>query len=423
MKKLQALKVYFTLGSEAYNVVKRWQDEPLQEKVIKILSSEYFKSLSDSNKNETYEVLNFIGIIEDISIQSILLDNIFKLIKDKNLNHRYYYANCLDLICDNPSFDVTTAYDLEKNPDMNSETIYRVVKFASMGIPQMCYFEAKKWKEKANDIMEIFDLDNFKNMPNTLKDTVCLKLEEILADQEINMSQKSSILEKIYQFFHLTPSNINASKFYIYLKILLEYPKLGFVIWDIMHIADKFDKNDEDVRKWLNIYAELYIKDEVDSTDFYSIVFNDKLMAYGALDNVINGILISKIPKSELTQDIKYLLDSLDFKTAINVIQSLFKMPSKKHYDLVGSAIYRNEVIFSNRLLDFIEMVIKMPEDKLDELKHNMEYEVVYQEMSFSKAVVEYNTAAMDYLDSHSNTKSTSLVRIPIWRKRDKYKI
>lgn len=423
MKKLQALKVYFTLGEDAYNVVKKWQDESLQGKVIEIFSSESFKSLEDSNKKVAYKVLSVKATGENILEQSILLGNVFKLIKDKNLNHGYYFANCLDLICENPTFDVTAAYDLEENPDMDSEKIYRVVKFASIGISQKCYFEAKKWKDKSNDVMEIFDLDSFKNMPNALKDEVCLKLEEILVSQEFNESQKSSILERIYQFFNSVPSNISASKFYIYLKILLEYPILGFVIWDIMHTADKLGKNEEDVKKWLDIYAKLYTKDGVDSDDFYGIVFNDKLMAYGILDKVINGILTCKMPKSELTQDIKYLLDRLDFNTAINVILALFKMPSKKHYDFVGGAIYRNEVISSNRLIDFIDRVVTTPEDKLDELKHDMEYEVIYKEMPFSKATVEYNSEAMDYLDNHPGTKSTSLVRIPIHQKRDIYKI
>lgn len=43
--------------------------------------------------------------------------------------------------------------------------------------------------------------------------------------------------------------------------------------------------------------------------------------------------------------------------------------------------------------------------------------------MPFSKATIEHNSEAMDYLDSHPGTKSTSLVRIPIWQKRNKYKI
>ena len=404
-------------------VIKRWKDERLQKKLIEIFSSESFKNLEDSNKKVVYEILSVVATRGNIRDQSMLLDNVFKLIKDKNLNHSYYFSNCLYLICENPTFDVTAAYNLEENPDMLPEKIYRVIRFASIGIPQKCYFEAKKWEEKFKDVMEIFNLDNFKNMPNDLKDTVCLKLEEILVSQEITESQKSSLLERIYQFFNSVPSNISASKFYNYLKILLEYPMLGFVIWDIMYTADKLGKNEEDVRKWLNIYTELYTKDEVDPDDFYYIVLNDKLMAYGVLDIVINGILASEMPKSELTYDIKYLLDSLDFNTAVNVILALFKMPSKKHYDLVGSVIYRNEVIFSNRLIDFIDNVIKTPEDKLEELEHDIENEVIYEEMPFSEVAREYNKEAMEYLDNNSGVKSTTLVRIPVSKKRDKYKI
>ena len=423
MKALEAIKTYLTLGEEAYNVLKRWKDEALQGKIIEIFSSESFKKLDDSNKKETYKVLSIEATREDKLEQSTLLDNVFKLVKDKNLNHGYYFANCLDLICENPAFDVTTAYDLEKNPDMDSEKIYRVVTFAAMGIPQNCYFEAKKWDKKYHKIILIFDTRAFRNLSDDMKERFYLKLKEIRMSNEYKSNEKETILDEIYDFWSRVPEGIDEAKFLGYFNIILDYPMLGDAVWSIMNEADDAEKTIDDVRKWIDIYTELYVKECADPCDFYYIVFNNKLAAHGILDLIVNNIFASKLSKSDLFGDIAYLLNNLDFNTAINVILALFKMPSQKHYDIIGSILGHDEVLFSNQLLAFIDRVIKTPEDKLDKLKQDIEYEVIYQEMPFSKAAVEHNSEAMDYLDSHPGIKSTSLVRIPIWQKRNKYKI
>ena len=114
MNKLQAIKTYFWLGADAYDVIKKWEDKELRKKVTDILSSDSFKNLEYSNKRAVYKNLSSAATREDALNRSILLDNVFKLILDKNLNHSYYLPNCLDLIWKNPAFDVTSAYDLEK---------------------------------------------------------------------------------------------------------------------------------------------------------------------------------------------------------------------------------------------------------------------------------------------------------------------
>lgn len=299
MNKLQAIKTYLTLGGYAYKVIKRWKDERLQEKIIEMFSSNYYKDLNKDNKN-----------------------------------------------------------------------------------------------------------------------CVCKKLS-IMATSDNAEEQIGTFLEGFYWL----PQGIADSKFPSYFNAFLEHSELGESIWNIMYTADELEKSEEDVEKWLNICSKLYVSDKVHPVTFYYIVLNDDLMTYGELYKVINGILASELPKNELTDDIHYLLYYLDFNTAMNVILALFKMPSKKHYDLVRSIIYQDEILFSDRLNDYIDRVIKTPEDKLEELEHDIENEVIYEEMPFSEAAIEYNKEAMEYLDNNSGVKSTTLVRIPVSKKRDKYKI
>lgn len=282
------------------------------------------------------------------------------------------------------------------------------------------YKVIKRWKDERlqEKIIEMFSSNYYKDLNKDNKNCVCKKLS-IMATSDNAEEQIDTFLEGFYWL----PQGIADSKFSSYFNAFLEHSELGESIWNIMYTADELEKSEEDVEKWLNICSKLYVSDKVHPVTFYYIVLNDDLMTHGVLDIVINGILASEMPKSELTYDIKYLLDSLDFNIAVNVILALFKMPSKKHYDLVGSVIYRNEVIFSNRLIDFIDNVIKTPEDKLEELEHDIENEVIYEEMPFSEAAIEYNKEAMEYLDNNSGVKSTSLVRISVSKKRDKYKI
>ena len=112
MKTIQAIKTYFTLGEEAYNAIKRWKDELLQARLIKLFSSEYFKNMESANQKSVYKILSIEATSDDIQEQSKVLDNVFELIKDKNLHEKTFFANYLRLIMDNPNFDVTTAYDL-----------------------------------------------------------------------------------------------------------------------------------------------------------------------------------------------------------------------------------------------------------------------------------------------------------------------
>lgn len=324
---------------------------------------------------------------------------------------------------DNPNFDVTTAYDLEANPNMGPDEIFNVISIAAIGIPQKCYMEAKSWNEKYHSIMFIFETPAFKNLSDDMKDRFYLKLKEIRMSNEYNSTEKGIILEEVFDFFCRAPEDIDETKFLDYFNIFLNYSMLGDGVWMIMSEADDYDKTIDDVKKWIDIYAKLYINDEVGPSDFYCVVFDNKLASYGILDLIVNNIFESKLSKADLIGDIAFLLENLVFNQAVNIILALFKMPSQKHYDLVSNILSHDEVLYSNRLLDFIDKVIAIPEEELDELKREIEYEVVYQEMPFSKATIEHNSEAMDYLDSHPGTKSTSLVRIPIWQKRNKYKI
>lgn len=423
MKVLQAIKTYFTLGEDAYNVIKRFQDESLQEWLVKIFSSSYYKALTSVNKSSVCKRLSIVATSDDVSEQRNFLDNVFRLINDKNLNNSTYFAHYLNLIFDNPNFDVTTAYDLEANPNMGPDEIFNVISIAAIGIPQKCYMEAKSWNEKYHSIMFIFETPAFKNLSDDMKDRFYLKLKEIRMSNEYNSTEKGIILEEVFDFFCRAPEDIDETKFLDYFNIFLNYPMLGDGVWMIMSEADDYDKTIDDVKKWIDIYAKLYINEEVGPSDFYCVVFDNKLASYGILDLIVNNIFESKLSKADLIGDIAFLLENLLFNQAVNIILALFKMPSQKHYDLVSNILSHDEVLYSNRLLDFIDKVIATPEEKLDELKREIEYEVVYQEMPFSKATIEHGSEAMDYLDSHPGTKSTSLVRIPIWQKRNKYKI
>lgn len=422
MKVLQAIKTYFTLGEEAYNVIKRWQDEKLQEKLIEFFSSEGFKVLSDFYKSCIYTLLEEKATNDNVQEPSNLLDNFFKLINDEHLNHSRFLGNYLRLIYDNPNFDVTAAYDLEANPNMGPEEIHEIIQAASAGIAQKYYMEVKSWDEGYR-LTLIFNTQVFRNLPDNLKDRFYLKLKEIRMSTKYNSTEKVNFLEEFYYFFYNTPEHIEEAKFLDYFNIFLNYPMLGDGVWMIMSEADDYDKTIDDVKKWIDIYAKLYINEQVNPSDFYCVVFDNKLASYGILDLIVNNIFESKLSKADLIGDIAFLLENLLFNQAVNIILALFKMPSQKHYDLVSNILSRDEVLYSNRLLDFIDRVIATPEEKLDELKREIEYEVVYQEMPFSKATIEHNSEAMDYLDSHPGTKSTLLVRIPIWQKRNKYKI
>ena len=282
------------------------------------------------------------------------------------------------------------------------------------------YKVIKRWKDERlqEKLIEMFSSNNYKDLNKDNKNCVCKKFS-IMATSDNAEEQIGTFLEGFYWL----PQGIADSKFPSYFNAFLEHSELGESIWNIMYTADELEKSEEDVEKWLNICSKLYVSDKVHPVTFYYIVLNDDLMTHGVLDKVINGILASELPKNELTDDIHYLLYYLDFNTAMNVILALFKMPSKKHYDLVRSIIYQDEILFSDRLNDYIDRVIKTPEDKLEELEHDIENEVIYEEMPFSEVAREYNKEAMEYLDNNSGVKSTSLVRIPVSKKRDKYKI
>lgn len=423
MKKQQTIKVYFTLGEEAYNVIKRWQDEKLQEKLIELFSSSYFKNLSNNRKEYIYKMLSIVATRDDNQEQSEILNNVYELIMDENLKNSLFFRQYLNLIADNPNLNVAKAYDLEANPDMDAADIYEVICCAANGVSQRSLFEGKKWGKWFSETKYIFKEDSFNRLPLAKQEEVYKKLEEIRTSKALTDSEKYNLLLKFWRFFSKCPLGIEDAKFDSYFMMFLRYPQFGDLLWNVMHIADDQGKSKDDIEKWLNICADLNAKYNVDPYTFYFIVLNNKLMAYGILDVIINNILNSKLSKNVLVGDISNLLNNLDFNIAINVVLALFKMPSQKYYDLVSSLIRCDEVLHSNGLIAFIDRVIATPEDKLDELRKDIEYEVIYHEMPFSKAAIEHNSEAMDYLDSHPGIKSTSLVRIPIWQKRDKYKI
>lgn len=422
MKFLQAIKTYFTLGEDAYNVIKKWKDEDLRKKLVEIFSLDGYKTLPGPWQSDVCRMLSIFATSNDLSEQRNSLNNVFKLINDKNLNNSKYFNYYLNLIFYNPNFDVSSSYDLEGKTGIDPEEIYEIIKAASNGVTQKYYMESKCW-EGGYRITLICSTQAFKNLPDNLKDSFYLKLKEIRTSNEYNKAEKDTLLEEFYCFFWHTPRDIDEVKFLDYFNIILYYPVLGDAIWAIMDEADDAEKTIVDVKKWIDIYAKLYVNEQVDPSDFYYIVFNNKLATNNMLDLILNNIFSSKLSKADLFEDVAFLIDNIDFNTAVNIILALFKMPSQKRYDFISNIICYDEVLFNNQLLAFIDKVINTTEDKLDELKFNMEYEVVYRDMPFSKATVEHNKEAMDYLDSHPETKSTSLIRIPVLQKRDEYKL
>ena len=294
--------------------------------------------------------------------------------------------------------------------------MFEGIKTKILNIDKADYQELKQWEwnEGFRLVVKcIFQTDVYRSLSLKYKNRVYQALSQ-LQEMDLNYFDLEEALKTFWSFFR--DKGITTSEnFYYYLDVLLDYPT--FPIMDAYLFAEYPDENDQKLLNYTRIEAKLYSLEEdfcYYVREFENIVKNEKLRKLGFLDMIVNGIINTHLPKDELVCYISNLLEEDNYWP----ILKLFQAPTSKHIELVLKLVNDNEVAESSHIEEMVDMIYAIPLDELKEMEFKITYELTYKEMTFKDACQKYFKQAMELLDESEQMKSTTLVRIPIYRRR-----
>lgn len=271
------------------------------------------------------------------------------------------------------------------------------------------YKVLKEWKWDKDCYVIVKDIlkgKKYKELSSEYK----LKVEQALIhllDMDFNILDLKDSLFNFWKLFH---GDIAKENFYEYLNIFLIYP--DFPLSDSSLLKS-------DMITPLKVEARLCSTEEdfiYCWEEFEEIIRNEKLRELGLTDIILNGIINTHLPKYDLVSDISYLLaQEIDYTW---LILKLFKAPTPNHNYLVFRLLEDKEVRASGHLLEMVDMIYITPLEDLEELEFKITHKLIYEEMTFKDACRNYCDEAMKILDASEHMKSTTLVRIPVYRRR-----
>ena len=264
-----------------------------------------------------------------------------------------------------------------------------------------------------NVLLKIFTNPNYKKLDSELKEQILKAIDSLVHLIGIDFMDKKDILDNFLTLLNQESENPNFKE---YIRLFCAYPM--FLFRNQFDLKELYQINDPEFIKYLWVEVAFCLEDVNFwvNTEYEKLVRNPKLKELNLTEVVVNGLVNTFLGRALLIESISLLL--LYKEDYSWLILKLFQAPTSKHIELVLKLVNDNEVAESSHIEEMVDMIYAIPLDELNEIEFKITHELIYKEMTFKDACQKYFKQAMELLDESEQMKSTTLVRIPIYRRR-----
>lgn len=264
-----------------------------------------------------------------------------------------------------------------------------------------------------NDILKIFTNANYKKLDSEIKGQILKAIDLLVHRLDMDFMDKKDILDNFLTLLNQESENPNFKE---YIRLFCAYPM--FLFRNQFDLKELYQINDPEFIKYLWVEVAFCLEDVNFwvNTEYEKLVRNPKLKELNLTEVVVNGLVNTFLGRALLIESISLLL--LYKEDYSWLILKLFQAPTSKHIELVLKLVNDNEVAESSHIEEMVDMIYATPLDELREMEFKITHELIYKEMTFAEACQKYFKQAMELLDESEQMKSTTLVRIPIYRRR-----
>lgn len=262
-------------------------------------------------------------------------------------------------------------------------------------------------------LLKIFTNPNYKKLDSEIKEQILKAIDSLVHLIGIDFMDKKDILDNFLTLLNQESENPNFKE---YIRLFCAYPM--FLFRNQFDLKELYQINDPEFIKYLWVEVAFCLEDVNFwvNTEYEKLVRNPKLKELNLTEVVVNGLVNTFLGRALLIESISLLL--LYKEDYSWLILKLFQAPTSKHIELVLKLVNDNEVAESSHIEEMVDMIYAIPLDELKEMEFKITYELTYKEMTFKDACQKYFKQAMELLDESEQMKSTTLVRIPIYRRR-----
>lgn len=264
-----------------------------------------------------------------------------------------------------------------------------------------------------NELLKIFTNPNYKKLDSEIKEQILKAIDVLVHLIGIDFMDKKDILDNFLTLLNQESENPNFKE---YIRLFCAYPM--FLFRNQFDLKELYQINDQEFIKYLWVEVAFCLEDVNfwANAEYEKLVRNPKLKELNLTEVVVNGLVNTFLGRAFLIESILLLLSyNEDYSW---LILKLFQAPTSKHIELVLKLVNDEEVAESSHIEEMIDMIYEAPLDELKEMEFKITYELIYKEMTFKDACEKYLKQAMELLDESREMKSTTLVRVPIYRRR-----
>lgn len=264
-----------------------------------------------------------------------------------------------------------------------------------------------------NELLKIFTNPNYKKLDSEIKEQILKAIDVLVHLIGIDFMDKKDILDNFLTLLNQESENPNFKE---YIRLFCAYPM--FLFRNQFDLKELYQINDQEFIKYLWVEVAFCLEDVNfwANAEYEKLVRNPKLKELNLTEVVVNGLVNTFLGRAFLIESILLLLSyNEDYSW---LILKLFQAPTSKHIELVLKLVNDEEVAESSHIEEMIDMIYEAPLDELKEMEFKITYELIYKEMTFKDACEKYLKQAMELLDESREMKSTTLVRVPIYKRR-----
>ena len=264
-----------------------------------------------------------------------------------------------------------------------------------------------------NVLLKIFTNPNYKKLDSELKEQILKAIDSLVHLIGIDFMDKKDILDNFLTLLNQESENPNFKE---YIRLFCAYPM--FLFRNQFDLKELYQINDPEFIKYLWVEVAFCLEDVNfwANAEYEKLVRNPKLKELNLTEVVVSGLVNTFLGRAFLIESILLLLSyNEDYSW---LILKLFQAPTSKHIELVLELVNDKEVVESSHIEEMVDMIYRVPLDELKEMEFKITHKLIYKEMTFKDACEKYLKQAMELLDESREMKSTTLVRVPIYRRR-----
>ena len=264
-----------------------------------------------------------------------------------------------------------------------------------------------------NELLKIFTNPNYKKLDSEIKEQILKAIDVLVHLIGIDFMDKKDILDNFLTLLNQESENPNFKE---YIRLFCAYPM--FLFRNQFDLKELYQINDQEFIKYLWVEVAFCLEDVNfwANAEYEKLVRNPKLKELNLTEVVVNGLVNTFLGRAFLIESILLLLSyNEDYSW---LILKLFQAPTSKHIELVLELVNDKEVAESSHIEEMVDMIYRVPLDELKEMEFKITHKLIYKEMTFKDACEKYLKQAMELLDESREMKSTTLVRVPIYRRR-----